>query len=1447
MSRVEGFRALLNWSLNLSSRTGTPPPLAEVIKIPEHRVPLSPPTYGLRQPERTRRRSCCRTMDDSSPHHRSFVQAGSLSAALRWCFGLLASLLAIPLSAQQTGYEIHPDYVARQWTAAEGLPVNAVTSVYKDEAGYLWLTTFDGLVRFDGTQFTIINASNTPGLPNNRFRGMMPLRSGAFGVVTELLQLVLYQDDQFIDVMELGNLQYPLHFSHEAPDGRIWMGNEDGVYIYDQGQVYQFEEDRIEEPVHGRLEDSTGRLWFWTHARGLIRLDTDRTMQRITMEQGLPSNHVRDVTEADDGTLWISTDQGVVWYKDGVFTPLTHQDGTSWTVFTYSTFHDTQGHWWLRTVEGWYIYHSGVIEPYSDDHKEDLILSLEPWIDVQGDLWVTTQRELYRNNELIFSLSSGYINTVFHDDGGNQWVATSEHGVFLLNPSAIRMIGRPEGLPGRNIYTVWQGPEQDIWIGTFDTGDIARWNQGLERTWLQSQGHVPLADILTLGGTTDGTVWAGGGGGLCRIQGNQCVREAAIPLSLTVRALHVDENHLWVGTQNGVFRGQLDADETNWQFFETSNGLTSDWVRAFYPLRDGTLLLGTFGGGVMHFDDERFVPFTKAEGLPSNNVRSFYEDEAGIIWIGTEDQGLIRLEREPGQRLSESRLVTIQQVHGLLDDTIHQILEDDAGRMWMNTNRGIFWAEREMLNAFARGRQASIPVVVYTEAEGLRDREGNGGVQPAGIKAHDGTLWFPTQDGVAVINPALVERPKAPAIVIEHVAADGLTESATGRLIMRPDGRNLTVSYTAPYFNNPAQIRYRYQLEGYDDTWQEVESQRQATYTNLPPGDYTLYVQAGIGGVWHEQPTALRLRQLPFFWESGWFIGLWLLGGVLATYGLFRYRVAQVERRAKALEDIVAERTAQVRASEAQLEYQAEQLLILDHIKSRFFANISHELRTPLTLIVGPLEDLLTEASQAERPTLERMHRNGKRLLRLINQLLDLSRLEAGALGIQPQRQDLTAFLKQLVGAFESMATLQDIRLAFETSVPALEQAFDADKLEKVVLNLLTNAFKFTPSGGSIRVVLSKEDDHPARIAISDTGSGIPKEHLAFIFERFYQVDSTTTRRYEGAGIGLALAKEFIELHGGTIKAESEVGVGTTFIIQLPDVPIYQAVEAPLPEHALPAMGDGALHEEIKVMAPTLSTAFMLPEKENATIVLVVEDNADMRTYIRAQLEGTYEVVEAENGEVGLERAQVVVPDIILSDIMMPKMDGFTMVRALKHDERTSHIPIVFLTAKADTDSRIEGFTTGADAYLAKPFNAAELRARVTNLLEQRQRLRNKYGDEKALTTDSQVPEMSPMDEQFIARLNQILDRHLADVQFGVDAMAEAMSMSPRQLRRKLKALTDETPNILMRRKRIEKAAVLLQEGGSVKEVAGATGFNSLSQFRRAFKDVHGVAPSEYA
>ncbi|MCB9280643.1 MAG: response regulator [Lewinellaceae bacterium] len=596
-------------------------------------------------------------------------------------------------------------------------------------------------------------------------------------------------------------------------------------------------------------------------------------------------------------------------------------------------------------------------------------------------------------------------------------------------------------------------------------------------------------------------------------------------------------------------------------------------------------------------------------------------------------------------------------------------------------------------------------------------------------------------------------------------------------------------------------------------------NKRQVSFTNLPYGNYVLRVRGSNGdGFWNEIPTELKITITPpwyWSWPTKILYGL-ILGAVL--YGIYRF---QLKRRLAEAENL--------------------RLRELDDVKTRLYTNITHEFRTPLTVILGMVKNIRTDTQRWLEEGLHMIHRNGQNLLRLVNQMLDLSKLESGAMPVHLIQGDIIAYLKYLTESFHSFAESREVSLHFISDHEELVMDYDPDKTLNIVSNLLSNALKFTPAGGSVYLQIGKQENSDLPIQVRDTGAGIPEEKLPYIFDRFYQADDSATRQGEGTGIGLALTRELVKLLDGRIEVKSRVGQGSVFMVWLP-----VRHEAPL---------SGEMPEvEVNLSDTPAGVGQKMDlvhtgQDEDRPLALIVEDNEDVVRYLSGCLEGHYRLAVARDGQEGFEKAEELVPDIVVSDVMMPRKDGFELCDTLKHNRLTSHIPVVLLTAKADAASRISGLRRGADAYLAKPFDEEELLVILEKQLELRKTLQARYSSiEFAAKKDWKPAEPATLlEDEFILRIRSIIERRLEDYDLDVPQLCQEMATSRTQLHNKLKALTGKSATEYIRWIRLVKAReLLLTTDLNISEIAYQCGFQLPHYFTRVFKEMEGCSPRDF-
>ncbi|OJW79202.1 MAG: hypothetical protein BGO59_11690 [Spirosoma sp. 48-14] len=797
----------------------------------------------------------------------------------------------------------------------------------------------------------------------------------------------------------------------------------------------------------------------------------------------------------------------------------------------------------------------------------------------------------------------------------------------------------------------------------------------------------------------------------------------------------------------------------------------------------------------------------EASSLSTNNLFCLFADPANpaILWIGTFGSGLCRFDKRTGmcQRLTTA--------NGLPNNVIYAAIPDRQGALWIATNQGLGRMDRRTL----RTR-------IYTREDGLAGNEFN---RQHLLQHPNGRIYLGGLEGITSFNPGNLREDTYPTPVQitsvqinnQPMGPDAAPAQTLADLTLPYDKNFVTVQFAAMQYNRRNKLRYRYQLEGLEKNWTETDRPI-VVYTGLQPGHYTLRLNAAnTSDVWSPNIRTLSLTIKPPFWDTWWAYILYMLAGSGIVLGLVRASI----QRGKLQQSML------LKQREVELKHQeAEQLRATNEMKTRFFTNITHEFRTPLTLILAPAEQMVREnPDPRNRKRLVTIEQNAHQLLRLINQLLDLSKLEASVMPVHESRDDITECLSRWLHPLTEQAIVQGLELTIQSEVSGT-YCFDAEKLERIVYNLTANALNFTKSG-SITVSVNSIDTG-IRLSIADTGIGISAQDLPHIFDRFYQAnqDYTITPVYPGTGIGLALVKELVLLQKGTINAESTLNKGTTFTVELP----YQKAEPQVENSDL-------------LVADSWGTSEDLERPR----ILIVEDKIELAHLIAESLPTTYRIRRAVNGRDGLELATEQLPDLVISDVMMPQMDGFTLCSKLKTDLRTSHIPVILLTAKVSAENRMEGLSYGADDYLTKPFQMQELQLRVHNLLTSRRRLRD-WIRTSLTTVEGQSAQPTPEQmDPFLDRLYELMEMNLGDTEFGVDRMMVELGMSRTNLFRKVKALTDLSANDLLRQYRLKRATQLLRAGYPVTDTAYQVGFDSPAYFTKCFRETYQLTPREFA
>lgn len=796
--------------------------------------------------------------------------------------------------------------------------------------------------------------------------------------------------------------------------------------------------------------------------------------------------------------------------------------------------------------------------------------------------------------------------------------------------------------------------------------------------------------------------------------------------------------------------------------------------------------------------------------------------DSRILWLATKGSGIIKLNIETGQ------VVHYTESNGLPNNTVYYMARDKKGFFWCSSNKGIF-----------RFDPSTGAFMSFLAKDGLQGNEFN---RYHFMETPDGHFIFGGTEGYSVFHPdsVAIDHFQTPVIIsgilvnnlpvqsAVHDVKDSLI-SGLQQLTLAHDQSFLSVSFAGLQYNAPEEIHYRYQLQGLDKGWVDGGTDANARYAYIPPGHYTFMVNASnTSGLWSNQVKTLGITILPPWWKTAWAYALYVLVFAVVAYVLYRNWL----HRAQDKQRIILQ------------QKEAEQLKAIDEMKSRFFSNITHEFRTPLSLIIAPVEQMQMDNTEPKlRRQLSGVQRNAEQLLQLINQLLDMAKLEAGNMHVNLHRGNLLMFLQDITNSFAFPAHAKQLTLTCQlTNANTTEHAFDADKLRKIVQNLLSNAIRFTPAGGTVTIHSKleqvSETSDMLQVIVEDSGIGIAANKLPHIFTRFYQVDDSRTRAYGGTGIGLALVKELTELMGGTITADCKTAeAGMLFTLRLIVARATgRETELPLNSNSMMKPASTWVNEE--------HANINHEHTDTKPLVLVAEDHEELNAFICGTFSQHCRVLSARNGKEGWQLAQQEIPDIIISDVMMPEMDGMEFCRMVKTCPDTSHIAFIMLTARSSQGSVVEGLESRADEYISKPFHTDELQLRVRNTLNRQQQLRNFYN--RQLTVAEEPLQREEKTDPFLQQVYDQVEEHLDDVEFSVNKLAASVAVSTRTLVRKLHAIAGMTPMDLVRQYRLKRAAELLREGKPVSEVAWSVGYETRNYFSTAFKSFYGVKPSEY-
>lgn len=1342
---------------------------------------------------------------------------------------------------------------------ADGLPHNYVVSVCQDKYGFLWVGTAGGLCRYDGYDFKLFENNNedTLTIAGNIARSLMRDRRGAIwcSPTNGILDEYRYENESFVH-------------HRPYPDCRIT----------------------------NLIEDANGLIWFVVRGQGVASYE--RTKRRTTLysadtklpHKGPASNTVNQMIVDKHNTVWLATSQGLSFRK---------ASDAHFIHFTDSSLLHNQS---FKSVHQVRINNHEVIWAKASSGP-----LLE--FDLQGRLNKTYR--LFFDNRLY----EGGIEIIFQDSRGGIWLVPSDNqGLVQVSRIANdRIDGRlhqhnPDDYYSLTDNTIWDLYEDNkgvLWIATQNRlCKVDLYAKPFEHyCHLSEQGRDAAGNhVLSFCERNDRTILIGTQRGVRILKEKEIVGIQSVFENAPAELIHEpvwsicqdSSGRLWFGGK--FFLIGYNPATRQFVTYRADPQKTFDWAVLWHlhPDRHQNLWIGTTAAGLYRFDlqTETFrrvqIPseaprserignscvFSDAQGnvwlaplvkynpasntftdyrlqnpqIESVSFKSIYETGERMLWLGSEGRGLMLFDPKSGKIVNH-----YTNKDGLPDKTIWGIFQDTDQNVWLSTNSGI----SKLLPLSPQ----STPVFRnYDESDGLQGKVFN---QGAWLIASDGRIFAGGSNGFNVFRPeSIKDNPFTADVYITNIKLSGMAlnigdtvnkrvlldtstiEKRSLRLLHREN--NISFEFAALHFSNPKKQVYAYKLEGFDNQWHTTYSKwRMAVYTNLSPGDYVFKVKAANpDGIWSEKTTTLQITILPPWWRTLWAFVLYtfILGALI---WLARYVVVKQSllRQAYQLERIENQKNQEIQ-----------------RLKTEFFMNVSHEFRTPLTLILGPVEKLISAENlpQLLRAQALLIHRNAQRLMRLINQLLDLRRLETRQMRLNLIKGDIILSITQMFDDFKYLAQRHNIDYQLRIEVQSQEAiSFDPDKLEKIMYNLISNAFKYTHDGGKITVTV-KNCPAPAasktiRIVVADTGTGIEAQHLSRIFERFFRVEQQDIRKYAGTGIGLALTKELVELHQGTISVESQVGKGSEFCVELPCTLEAESEESTLiPDtqaDKYPHVSRQETQADVYVNTESEYAALLpSPPKHQPTtdiIVLIVDDNPDIRLFIASEMHQRYIVKEAANGIEGLEIALNEIPDIIICDVMMPQMDGIEFSKQIKGNPLTSHIPVVMLTARSSEEHKIAGLQSGADDYISKPFNINVLMLKIQNILHTRAQLIERFKANQNLPAARLTS--NALDEAFISKITGVIESNLSDNEFDIEKLAGEFAMSRGHFHRKMKALTGLAPGEYVKTIRMRKAAeLLLSSAMNITEIAYFLGFSSQPSFTRTFTAFYKKSPSQF-
>ena len=1310
----------------------------------------------------------------------------------------------------------------------EGLSQSTVFSIDQDKRGNMWFATYDGVNKYDGYAFTVYqhNEDDPNSIANDISRIVKTDSQGRVWIGT---RDGLSRYDEEKDIFQ--NFFYEKNGKHLQVNGieeispeQLLISTPEGLIMFDIKES-KFIDDSFSTAMHKTIASTLYRhddqIYIGTSTDGLYTYSiTQKTFEKVIPILG--TKQIQAILQQSPTRIWVATEGAGLFLinpktkeiKNYLHSPSNPKSISS--NYIRSLAMDSQNRLWIGTFNDLNIYHEGTdsFASYSSNPVENGSLSQRSvrsiFMDSQGGMWLGTYfgglnyyhpiRNRFKNIRNIpykNSLSDNVVSCIVEDKDKNLWIGTNDGGLNLYNPITQRFTSytlqedeSARGIGSNNIKAVYVDEKKSlVYIGTHAGGlSILHRNSGQVENFNQRNSQLVNENVYAI--LPDG------------------------------------EGNLWLGTLSALVR--FNPEQQSFTTIEKEKDGTPVVSKQITTLfRDSHKRLWIGGEEGLSVFKQEGLDIQKASILPVSNVTKLftnciYEASNGVIWVGTREGFYCFNEKD-------KQIKRYNTTNGLPNNVVYGILEDSFGRLWLSTNRGIscFNPETEKFRNF-------------TESDGLQSNQFN---TASYCRTSVGQMYFGGINGITTFRPELLlDNPYTPPVVITKlqlfnkvVRPDDETGiltkniSETKSITLKSWQTAFSIEFVVSNYISGQHNTFAYKLEGYDKEWYYLTDSRTVSYSNLPQGTYQFLVKAANSdGKWNPIPTALEIIVLPIWYKTWW--ALLIFFATFAGFITFVFRFFWMR---KSME-------AQLEIERRDKEHQEE----INQMKMRFFINISHELRTPLTLILTPLQEIINKISDRwTRNQLEYIQRNANRLLHLVNQLMDYRRAELGVFELKAKKGNAHQLIQDNFLFYDKLARHKKITYTLHSELEDKEVLFDANYLELIVNNLLSNAFKYTESGQSITVTL-KEENGWLLLQVSDTGIGIPINKQGKIFERFYQIES----EHVGSGIGLSLVQRLIELHHGRIELDSEENKGSTFSVYLPqDLSVYKPSEL--------ASNNEQNEEEQVYSTNSKAMYFIDTEKvENESVesgdkkrgtILIVEDNNEIRRYLNNGLADLFNTLEAGNGEEALEKLKDNEVDVIVTDVMMPVMDGIKLCKNVKQNIRTCHIPVIILSAKTDIKDQMEGLQMGADDYIPKPFSLAILTTKIQNMMRTRRRMLDKYA--KSLEVEPEKITFNAMDEALLKRAMAIVEKNMDNIEFSTDEFAREMNMSRSNLHLKLKAITGESTIDFIRKIRFNEPAKLLKDGRyTVAEVSTMVGFNTPSYFATSFKKYFGCLPTEY-